>query len=233
MQPNTGSGRQNRRPKYLQDYDQSVQKRGDEDENEDYKESSSEAEEEDEDDTEEEEYVNGRYRPVKRNKKQRNAPRSAGRGRASLNEPNTNKRQKVRGSSGYDYLTHGGNLNSDLFGQKFGSLNNSKFGAQIHKEDDQTIELQGNLLLIYKKITNNQKIIDNLNIVLKGQWKIKGNRQEPQDFIYKKSWNPLEGDNQAQTNELLLKQLFFDDDVNTMIDSTMGQEKKNLIDLKD
>lgn len=40
------------------------------------------------------------------------------------------------------------------------------------------IELQGNLLLVYKRNVSNPVEIDNLNIVLKGLWRLTENRQE-------------------------------------------------------
>lgn len=40
------------------------------------------------------------------------------------------------------------------------------------------IELQGNLLLVYKRNVSNPVEIDNLNIVLKGLWRLIENRQE-------------------------------------------------------
>ena len=50
--------------------------------------------------------------------------------------------------------------------------------------------------------------IDNLNIVLKGLWRLSENREESQDFIYKKTWNFYQED----VETTLLKELFTDSD---------------------
>jgi hypothetical protein len=90
------------------------------------------------------------------------------------------------------------------------------------------IELQGNLLLVYKRNVSNPVEIDNLNIVLKGLWRLTENRQEQQDFIYKKALHAGGYDNE----ERLLKELYCDNDINTeMISSEIGGEHKHLIDL--
>ena len=52
---------------------------------------------------------------------------------------------------------------------------------------DTSIELHGNLLLIYKRNFQSSVQIDSLNIVLKGLWKMAG-YSDAQDFIYKKTW---------------------------------------------
>ena len=82
------------------------------------------------------------------------------------------------GGRGLKYQTNGGQL-TDFFSTNFPMLNQQQSKNNRYDEDDQTIELQGSLLLIYKRNQENKQLIDNLNIVLKGQWKIKGNRQEP------------------------------------------------------
>ena len=71
-------------------------------------------------------------------------------------------------------------------------------------------------------------IIDNLNIVLKGQWKIKGNKED-QDFIYKKTMSDV---NSSQ-NEYMLKELFFEQKSSEFIDPMIGIERKNRMDLSD
>lgn len=134
---NTQSGRLNKRPKYLQDYDQSIKKgkSADDDEGGDeYKESDSEAEEEDDEDSEEEEYFNGRYRKIKWNKSKRGGARANERGAnlgrrgaghsknqaSALEGPN--KRQKIGGNKGFEYQATGGQL-TDLFSSNIQFLN--------------------------------------------------------------------------------------------------------------
>lgn len=53
--------------------------------------------------------------------------------------------------------------------------------------DADSIELKGNLLLIYKRNSQNMALIDNLNLVFKGYWKEKFSNNS-HDFIYKKNW---------------------------------------------
>ena len=93
------------------------------------------------------------------------------------------------------------------------------------------IELQGNLLLIYKRNAQNRLQIDNLNIVVKGLWRLTEDREDSQDFIYKKTWNQ---DGQIQNDEYLLKEYFWERDINKeMIDSEIGANHKNIVDLAD
>ena len=92
---------------------------------------------------------------------------------------------------------------------------------QATTEDESTIELQGQLLLIYKRNVENPSFIESLNIVLKGQWKLSGNSSESQDFIYKKTWNERAG-NMEVTNSDLLKELFYEASCIDMIDDSIG-----------
>lgn len=91
--------------------------------------------------------------------------------------------------------------------------------------------MQGNLLLIYKRNAQNRLQIDNLNIVVKGLWRLTEDREDSQDFIYKKTWNQ---DGQIQNDEYLLKEYFWERDINKeMIDSEIGANHKNIVDLSD
>lgn len=110
--------------------------------------------------------------------------------------------------------------------------------------DADSIELKGNLLLIYKRNREHQNRIENLNVVFKGYWKEKQPGQAPQthDFIYKKNWHlqqtrpeltykPI----QMSSNEELLRELFitpenFDQEV---IDPTIGLEQRGIVNLHD
>ena len=144
--------RLNKRPKYLQDYDQSIKKGKSADGDEggdDYKESDSEAEEEDEEDSEEEEYFNGRYRKIKWNKKRaarpNERPSQGRRGVGGSRNPTSalegpSKRQKIGGTKGFQYQATGGQL-TDLFSSNIQFLNQSSKFQQKHDDDDQTIEL--------------------------------------------------------------------------------------------
>ncbi len=83
--------------------------------------------------------------------------------------------------------------------------------------DNDSTELKGNLLLIYKRSREHPNRIENLNVVFKGYWKERnpGQASQTHDFIYKKNWQlqqtrpelnykPIE----MCTNEELLRELF-------------------------
>ena len=66
--------------------------------------------------------------------------------------------------------------------------------------------------------------------MLKGLWRLTENREEAQDFIYKKTWGTSSANEESE--EALLKQYYYDEDINLeMIDSSIGQEHKNLMEI--
>lgn len=100
------------------------------------------------------------------------------------------------------------------------------------------IELHGNLLLIYKRNNENRMQIDNLNIVLKGIWRLADDKDDSQDFIYKKTWSVSQQTNEfgqkIESDEDLLKEYFWQKDKeNEMIDAELGFQHKNVINIQD
>lgn len=78
----------------------------------------------------------------------------------------------------------------------------------------------------------NRLQIDNLNVVLKGLWRLTENRDAAQDFIYKRTFQSPTVQDPSETEEALLKEYFYEDDINTeMIDQEIGSDHKNLIEI--
>ena len=80
--------------------------------------------------------------------------------------------------------------------------------------------------------------IDNLNIVLKGIWRLADDKDGSQDFIYKKTWGATPMTNEfgqkIETDEELLKEYFWmKDKDNEMIDADLGVQHKNVINIQD
>jgi len=151
------SGRQNRRPKYLRDYEASGRGPSDDEEFDDEEESS---------DHSGEDYVG-------RNRKSRSGRVGTDKG---PEQGGNRKRQRLS------------NMQDGFQRQRMEQLN--QFGGAQGNQANSTagIELQGNLLLVYKRNFQNRVQIDNLNIVLKGLWRLCDSKDEAQDFIYKKTW---------------------------------------------
>jgi hypothetical protein len=69
--------------------------------------------------------------------------------------------------------------------------------------------------------------IDNLNIVLKGIWRLADDKDGAQDFIYKKTWGATTATDgfgqKIQSDEELLKEYFWQKDKDQeMIDADLG-----------
>ena len=204
----TISGRQKNKPKYLNDYDQ--QNKYSDDDDDAFEEDEYDDEDENADESDEEEYIHGRSKYTKRGRGGSKVPRQRG----------------GRSRSG----------RSSRVVQE--PLKKQKQESMPHDNTGDNIELHGNLLLIYKRNSENRMQIDNLNIVLKGIWRLADDKDGSQDFIYKKTWGPTTVTNEfgqkTHSDEELLQEYFWQQDKqNEMIDADLGFQHKNVVNIQD
>lgn len=220
------SGRDKNKPNYLQDYDQAANKDkdGSNDDDGEFEENEYDDEDDAAEESDEEEYIHGRTKLTKRRSV---AVTGAGGGGAGGRVA----RVKGRGrpERPFDEL--------QTNPHKRQRLDSTRRGGEAGDSGDQ-IELHGNLLLIYKRNNENRLNIDNLNIVLKGIWRLADDKDDSQDFIYKKTWSVTHQTNELgqkiESDEDLLKEYFWQRDINEeMIDAEIGFQHKNVINIQD